>query len=57
MQGASPLPREQLQGGAGQGGLVGHVGHGHKGPSPEIGSATFDVALEAWDRRDRDRDK
>lgn len=57
MQGASPLPREQLQGGVGQGGLVGHVGHGHKGPSPEVGSAILDVALEAWGRTDRDRVK
>lgn len=42
--------REQLQGGEGQGGLARSTVARPQGASPEAGSATFNVALEAWGR-------
>lgn len=48
MQGASPLPKEQLRGGAGRGGpafgCTGRAGHGREGASPGAGAATSDLA-------------
>ena len=67
MQGASPLPREQLRGGAGRSGRRRPRVHGAqpRGGEPGGGAATSDLACEGKaagaglgrEARDRDRDR